>query len=395
MTLVATADANSSFVSWAGCDAVDGVSCTLAATSDRTVDAQFVRKGMLTVNKTGDGTGTVSGLQIDCGSDCSGTYENGTEVRLSAAPGMRSVFDGWSGCDSLDGEVCVVTLNGSKTVTAEFGLVYDLSVSVNTLAVSRSGAGAAFGTIYAEPAGISCGVDCGEDYSSGTAATLTALGSGDASFLAWTGACTGSENECTVTMTRDLVVGAIFQVTATLTPVRDNLALINSQNSGTANTAFPTGELAVGCNWTYSSLTGIQDFVCAQSLVQFNTVFLSGRQIVSATLKLDVNYTGSNSRSWQVRALATGWGSNVTWNSAGALQYYTASPITLSPPAGTALPYEVNLTTYVRNWADGSWEDRGINLISSSYQFPYATALQAFAFYSSEDHGVELEVTYY
>ena len=75
----------------------------------------------LTVKKAGAGTGRVTSAPagIDCGPSCSKSYAAGTVVRLSASPGLQSVFSGWTGACS--GKVaCVVTMSASRAVTAVF-----------------------------------------------------------------------------------------------------------------------------------------------------------------------------------------------------------------------------------------------------------------------------------
>ncbi|GAB6068749.1 hypothetical protein JCM13664_20700 [Methylothermus subterraneus] len=74
----------------------------------------------LTVTKAGTGNGTVTSDDggINCGSDCSEAYPQGTVVPLTASPDPGSTFAGWSGdADCSDG---VVTLDADKTCTAEF-----------------------------------------------------------------------------------------------------------------------------------------------------------------------------------------------------------------------------------------------------------------------------------
>jgi uncharacterized delta-60 repeat protein len=73
----------------------------------------------LTVTKTGEGSGTVTGPGIDCGSDCSEDYEDATLVTLTAAPDEGSVFTGWSGACTATGS-CQITMDAAKELTATF-----------------------------------------------------------------------------------------------------------------------------------------------------------------------------------------------------------------------------------------------------------------------------------
>ncbi len=75
----------------------------------------------LTVKKAGTGAGTVSGPGIDCGSDCSSVYANGTELELTATPSAGSTFSGWSGfCVNVNGNRCLTSMTADRSVTASF-----------------------------------------------------------------------------------------------------------------------------------------------------------------------------------------------------------------------------------------------------------------------------------
>jgi hypothetical protein len=82
----------------------------------------LVMRSVLTVTRSGSGTGTVasSASGIYCGTDCSEQYGVDTPVTLTASPDADSAFGGWSGCDSVAGLKCSVTMNSDRTVTATF-----------------------------------------------------------------------------------------------------------------------------------------------------------------------------------------------------------------------------------------------------------------------------------
>lgn len=77
----------------------------------------------LTVTTDGTGTGTVTSepAGIDCPGVC-GALLGGTIV-LTAVPNQGSKFTGWTGCDSVDGDQCTVTLASAATVNATFDLI--------------------------------------------------------------------------------------------------------------------------------------------------------------------------------------------------------------------------------------------------------------------------------
>jgi hypothetical protein len=77
------------------------------------------------------------------------------------------------------------------------------------LFVERAGSG--FGSVVSSPAGINCGADCSELYEAGsTQVTLTAEAANGSLFSGWSGACSGTQPTCTVTMDNSKNVTATF-----------------------------------------------------------------------------------------------------------------------------------------------------------------------------------------
>jgi hypothetical protein len=103
-------------------------------------------------------------------------------------------------------------VDGAKTVTATFALSAPTAPTTYTLTLSKSGSGS--GTVTSSPAGITCGSDCTQSYTSGTSVTLTATPATGSTFAGWSGTCTGT-GTCTRTMTQDRSVTATFTATAT------------------------------------------------------------------------------------------------------------------------------------------------------------------------------------
>ena len=129
VTLTASAAAGSTFAGWNGCDTVSGATCTVTMNAARSVTATFTVAAasfVLTVNKTGNGAGSSSVSSspsgISCGTDCSEPYNSGTSVTLTASAAFPFTFAGWSGCDSVSGTTCTVTMSAARTVTASFRL---------------------------------------------------------------------------------------------------------------------------------------------------------------------------------------------------------------------------------------------------------------------------------
>ena len=57
---------------------------------------------------------------ISCGTDCSESYNSGTNVTLTATAAGGATFAGWSGCNTVSGATCTVTMSAARTVTATF-----------------------------------------------------------------------------------------------------------------------------------------------------------------------------------------------------------------------------------------------------------------------------------
>jgi len=79
-----------------------------------------IQQYTLTVNKNGTGAGTVTSPGINCGSDCTEPYDQGTIVTLTATAATGSAFTGWSGGGCTGAGTCSTTINANTTVTANF-----------------------------------------------------------------------------------------------------------------------------------------------------------------------------------------------------------------------------------------------------------------------------------
>ncbi len=211
VSLTSVAGANSQAVQWTGCDSVNvEKKCIVAMNAARTVTATFnLLQRELKVTKAGTGTGTVtsSPAGIECGGTCSASYEHGTALTLSGAPGPNTEAVKWtSGCDSVNGEnKCLVTMSGAKSVKATFD-------SKPQLTVTKAGTGASLASVTSSPAGIACGATCSALFNNGTPVTLTGTPGAHTEAAQWTG-CTSvnGENKCEVTMSAARLVTASFE----------------------------------------------------------------------------------------------------------------------------------------------------------------------------------------
>ncbi|MEN8262674.1 MAG: S8 family serine peptidase [Nitrospirota bacterium] len=196
VTLTPNPDADSSFTGWSGdADCSDGV---VTMNDDVTCTATFdLLTYTLDVNRTGSGSGTVTSFPtgINCGPDCSGTYDINSVVTLTADPDADSDFINWSGDpDCSDG---VVTMDADKTCTAIFNLKqYQL-----TTLVSPAGSG----SIVPD-----CSAGC--MYESGIMVVLTATENIDSIFDNWMNCDSPFGNVCNETMDVEKTITANFQL---------------------------------------------------------------------------------------------------------------------------------------------------------------------------------------
>jgi len=127
VTLTPAADAGSEFVSWSGACSGSGV-CKITMAAAEEVTATFDLKPTpsytLTVQHEGAGAGAVTSSPpgVECGTDCTEDYPEGTSVTLTATPAAGSVFKRWTG---MEGEcalerVCRTKMGASKVVKAVF-----------------------------------------------------------------------------------------------------------------------------------------------------------------------------------------------------------------------------------------------------------------------------------
>jgi hypothetical protein len=108
---------------------------------------QTVQQYTLTVNKAGNGSGTLTSSPsgINCGTGCTATYNSGTVITLTASAATGSTFTGWSGGVCAGNGTCSFSLNANTTVTATFANnaanTYTLTATAGTGgSISPSGA---------------------------------------------------------------------------------------------------------------------------------------------------------------------------------------------------------------------------------------------------------------
>lgn len=129
VVLTAKPASGQTFQGWSGACESAGVNttCTLTMNSALAVGADFTGESTvhkLTVSRSGTGAllGTVTGTGIDCGTDCTETYQSPTSIALAASAQKGAKFMGWSGGGCSGTGTCTVSVSGAVGVVARFSL---------------------------------------------------------------------------------------------------------------------------------------------------------------------------------------------------------------------------------------------------------------------------------
>jgi hypothetical protein len=113
------------FSGWGGaCNGAD-LNCSLVVNDAINVTATFTPIYTLSIGRSGSGTvtGTPAGLQntqINCGSNCSAKFAQGTNVTLNATPAPGVNFVNWTGACSGTAPTCSVVIASDTKVQANF-----------------------------------------------------------------------------------------------------------------------------------------------------------------------------------------------------------------------------------------------------------------------------------
>jgi len=244
----------------------------------------------------GAGTiGTLSSPATSCGGNCSFTVpfsEEGSLVstnvgQASCSPGgkcstgtSKEGVPNAIGCVTTSGEACGETtrypINGifdANGITYSEGSLWFASgfntvqriveigceveedkctppptkTNLRTLTVTKSANGpGGTGSVSSKPKGIKCGTTCPEavaDMYKNTPVVLTEKPGTTSTFVEWTGACSGSSPTCTVPMSEDESVGAVFAGSSkTITPT-EALTVSKGESTGKGTVKGP----GLGC----------------------------------------------------------------------------------------------------------------------------------------------------
>ena len=202
VTLTATPNTGYSFAGWSGDASGNSPSTTLTMDANKSVTADFTANTYTLT--AGGANGSVTRAPDKS------SYTHGETVTLAATPNTGYSFATWSGDASGTSPSTTVTMDGDKSVTANF------AINTYTLAVNGTN-----GSVTSTPEKSS--------YTHGETVTLTATPNTGYSFATWSGDASGNSPSTTVTMDGDKSVTANFAInTYTLT--------VNGTNGSVAST---------------------------------------------------------------------------------------------------------------------------------------------------------------
>jgi len=204
VVLTASPGTGSSLSGWIGCDSINDNTCSITLTNNKTVSAFFaLEQHTLTVTQAGSGSGTLMASGLNCSEHiCTGIYSYGDTVQISAVPAMQSVLGEWTGCDSVNDNVCTVVIDRDRDITVTF-------YSECILTVDSQGDGS--GKVTINPPGIDCEkISCSNVFIAGTPIRLTASPYDGSVFSFWSGGCTGTTETCDLTIKKDTKITAHF-----------------------------------------------------------------------------------------------------------------------------------------------------------------------------------------
>ncbi len=200
VVLKAVADTGSAFAGWSGDCSGSDAEITVTMDKDRSCTATFTLNEytiITTADPQAGGSIVCNPNPVNHGSVSVCTIITNTGYTLQSVTGT-----------------CGGSLNGDKyttdTIVSDCMITAVFAINRYTLMVDKSGTGT--GTVASSPAGIDCGSDCMEEYNYNTQVILNAVADTGSAFAGWSGDCSGSDAEITVTMDKDRSCTATFVI---------------------------------------------------------------------------------------------------------------------------------------------------------------------------------------
>ena len=251
-------------------------------------------------NESGTGSGTLSssttGVSCSSGTSCSGNLLGGTSAVITAAAAPGSTLSSWSGCTSVSGNQCNLTVSSNSTVTATF------TPSVqNLLTTYAQGAGS--GSVSSNPGGISYSYPAANTGSATLASAALTANANTGSTATWSGSCDSTTGNGSATATCSISsMNVPKTATATFSPLSCGNEIVSI--AGTSYYYDTIHEAFFGVNADGQSIRmQAVDITESPNYAGSNSINLQGG--------FDCNY-GSNSGFTTIHGIMTFGGGSVT-----------------------------------------------------------------------------------
>ena len=171
----------------------------------------------------------------------------------------------------------------------------------------------------------------------------------------------------------------------TVYATEDNSLIYNSVDRSWGSRVFNSGKLNLGCN--FIRIPANVQIWCASAAIKFGTLQnqINGKNIKKATLRLYISHLPEDvGTTYAVNAFSSAWSTNsITF---GDHPDFYASPQTnIEPPVTSAIPYDIDVTSIVLNWAEGR-PNHGLLLRELESNLPSSTVYRLTLFESLEDN---------
>ena len=200
------------FGAWGGACASKPNPCSLVMDADKAVSVTFKSVATRKITATAPSNGSIQGSGLNCGGTCSAAQTTGNKSQIVAAPATGYHFAAWGGDCANQGQTCTLDMSADRSVSATFK-----SVGSSTLTVTRMTGG----LLMSQDSQmlIWCGNDdgnnnankCSATVTNGTRIDLAAYPKSGMKLGAWTGACTGTAQMCSVVVDSNKTLGATFK----------------------------------------------------------------------------------------------------------------------------------------------------------------------------------------
>jgi hypothetical protein len=221
VVLVAHADAGSRFAGWSRLCG-NSSRCPIEMTQDQSLSARFAAVPVSTaeISVAVDGPGTVASTPagIRCGSDCSGTFEVGKSLVLTAEAAEGAELERWGPGCGASGTTCRLTVSKRVTIRATFRNRRDPRTQTSVLTVSRVGSGD--GTLTVDPSNGDprrCATSCTVEVPDQSSVRVVAAPARDSRFAGWSNPACSQQSSCTLEVDGATTLVATFVQQATLT----------------------------------------------------------------------------------------------------------------------------------------------------------------------------------